>query len=91
VRESRDSNKPRGRRRRLGYANVVATVALVFAMSGGAFAASKYLLTSTKQIKPSVLAKLKGNRGPAVGATTRRLWTGSLCRKSSNLSPSTPA
>jgi hypothetical protein len=51
-------------RRRLSYANVVATLALVFAMSGGALAASKYLITSAKQIKPSVLASLKGKAGP---------------------------
>jgi collagen triple helix repeat protein len=50
-------------RRRMGYANVVATLALVFAMSGGALAASKFLITSTKQIKPSVLAQLKGKAG----------------------------
>ncbi|HEX2701912.1 MAG TPA: hypothetical protein VHM72_00585 [Solirubrobacteraceae bacterium] len=63
--------KSRGSRgRRLTYANVAATVALVLAMSGGAFAASRYLLTSTKQIKPSVLAKLKGSRGPAGTAGT---------------------
>lgn len=49
--------------RRLSYANVVVTLALVFAMSGGAYAASKYLITSTKQIKPSVLAQLKGKSG----------------------------
>jgi len=50
-------------RRRLTYSNVVATLALVFAMSGGALAASKFLITSTKQIKPSVLASLKGKAG----------------------------
>ncbi len=50
-------------RKRLTYANVVATLALVFAMSGGALAASKYLITSSKQIKPSVLASLKGKAG----------------------------
>jgi len=50
-------------RRHLNYANVVATLALVFAMSGGALAANHYLINSTKQIKPSVLKKLKGNKG----------------------------
>jgi hypothetical protein len=48
---------------RLGYANITSTLALVFAMSGGAFAASHYLISSTKQISPKVLKKLKGNRG----------------------------
>jgi hypothetical protein len=58
-------------RTHLSYANVVATLALVFAMSGGALAAHHYLITSTKQISPKVLRKLKGNRGPkgADGAT----------------------
>jgi Collagen triple helix repeat (20 copies) len=50
-------------RRRLSYANVVATLALVFAMSGGALAASHYLINSTKQINPKVLKKLKGASG----------------------------
>ena len=49
--------------RRLSYANVVATFALLFAMSGGALAATHFIITSTKQIKPSVLTQLKGNKG----------------------------
>jgi hypothetical protein len=52
-------------RRRLTYANVAATLALFFAMTGGALAASHYLITSTKQIKPSVLSALKGKAGAA--------------------------
>ena len=51
-------------RKRLTYANVAATLALTLAMSGGAaYAATHYLITSTKQIKPSVLAQLKGKAG----------------------------
>ena len=58
-------------RQRLSYANVVATLALVFAMSGGALAANHYLINSTKQINPKVLKSLKGNvgRAGANGAT----------------------
>jgi hypothetical protein len=57
-------------RKRLCYANVVATLALVFAMSGGALAAGHYLLTSTSQVSPKVLKALKGKKGAAgpVGA-----------------------
>jgi hypothetical protein len=51
------------RQRRLGYANVTATLALVLTMSGGAFAAGHYLINSTKQINPKVLRKLHGARG----------------------------
>ncbi len=57
-------------RRRFTYANVAMTLALVFAMSGGAYAAGKYLITSTKQIKPSVLKQLQGKTGPAGQAGT---------------------
>ncbi|MGH2878777.1 MAG: collagen-like triple helix repeat-containing protein [Solirubrobacteraceae bacterium] len=41
------------------------TLALVFAMTGGAYAAKKYLITSTKQISPKVLKQLEGKAGPA--------------------------
>jgi Collagen triple helix repeat (20 copies) len=44
---------------------VIAVVALFFALAGSAIAAHHYLITSTKQIKPSVLKALKGNRGLA--------------------------
>jgi hypothetical protein len=55
-------------RNHLSYANVVATLALVFAMSGGALAAGHYMINSTKQINPKVLKRLKGAAG-AKGAT----------------------
>lgn len=49
----------------------IALLALFFAMGGTAIAAHHYLITSTKQIKPSVLKSLKGRAGPkgATGAT----------------------
>ena len=53
------------RRLHLSPATVIAGLALVFAMSGGAYAAKKYLITSTKQISPSVLKQLQGKAGPA--------------------------
>jgi hypothetical protein len=48
-------------KRHVTYSNVAATLALIFSMAGGALAASHYLITSTKQIKPSVLAQLRGH------------------------------
>ncbi len=52
-------------RRRFTFANVAMMLALVFAMSGGAYAAKRYLITSTKQISPKVLKALRGKAGPA--------------------------
>jgi len=59
--------------RRLNYANVTATLALLFAMSGGALAANHYLINSTKQINPKVLRALKGKIGPTGPAGLRGL------------------
>jgi Collagen triple helix repeat (20 copies) len=50
-------------RRRFTPATMIASLALVFAMSGGAYAANKYVITSTKQVSPKVLAALKGKNG----------------------------
>jgi hypothetical protein len=50
-------------RKHLTYANVAMTLALVFAMTGGAYAANHFLITSTKQISPKVLKALKGANG----------------------------
>jgi hypothetical protein len=49
--------------RRLTYTNVAVTVGLIFAMTGGAFAANKWIITSKKQIKPSVLKQIQGKNG----------------------------
>src|ERR1700722_12198084 len=50
-------------RGRLTYTNVLLTLVLVFAMTGGAYAAGKYAITSTKQISPKVLKTLTGKTG----------------------------
>jgi len=60
--------------RRPSPATAIALIALFVALGGTAMAARSYLITSTSQIKPSVLRKLKGrpgSRGPTgpVGAT----------------------
>jgi collagen triple helix repeat protein len=48
-----------------GYSHVAVAIAVALVMSGGAYAAKKYVITSIKQIKPSVVAQLKGKAGPA--------------------------
>jgi hypothetical protein len=50
-------------RKRFTYANVAMTLALVFAMTGDAYADNKYLITSTKQISTKVINALKGANG----------------------------
>ena len=52
-------------RRRFNATGVVALLALVFAMGGGAYAAGRYVITSTKQISPKVLKALAGKPGTA--------------------------
>jgi hypothetical protein len=51
-------------RPRLTYANVAATLALVFSISGGALAAQHYVITRVSQISPTVRAQLRGARAP---------------------------
>ena len=50
-------------RRRFNATGLVAVLALVFSMGGGAYAASRYVITSTKQISPKVLKALQGKAG----------------------------
>jgi hypothetical protein len=50
-------------RRRVNATTVIAVFALVFAMTGGAYAAKKFLITSKGQISPNVLKSLKGAAG----------------------------
>jgi hypothetical protein len=57
-------------RRHFSYTNAVVTVALIFAMAGGAYAASKFKITSIKEIKPSVVKQLRGKAGaPGIAGT----------------------
>ncbi|HME03145.1 MAG TPA: hypothetical protein VKG38_08965 [Solirubrobacteraceae bacterium] len=60
--------------RRPSPATIIASLALFFSLGGTAIAAHHYLITSTGQIKPSVLKKLTGNTGAtgAAGATGLR-------------------
>ncbi len=61
--------------------NIVAWLALFVALSGTSMAASHYIITSTKQIKPSVLKQLRGAKGArgaagAMGAAGAKGATG---------------
>jgi hypothetical protein len=50
--------------RRPSLPTVLGLLALFFSLGGTAIAAKHYIITSTSQIKPSVLAQLHGARGP---------------------------
>jgi len=49
----------------LRFTNIPLAVALILMMSATAYAGSKYIITSTKQINPKVLSSLKGKAGAA--------------------------
>jgi len=55
-------------RSRINYANVASTLAVLFSMTGGAYAAKHYMITSTSQISPKVLKALQSQQGPAGAA-----------------------
>src|SRR5580658_9748316 len=81
--------------RRTNATAVLAVVALVFAMSGGAYAASRYIISSTRQISPKVLKALKGNAGAtgktgATGPAGPAGATGSAGTNGTNGSPGSP-
>jgi hypothetical protein len=52
-------------RNRFGIPGVISVIALVFAITGGAWAAKGVIITKLSQIKPSVQNQLKGKAGPA--------------------------
>ena len=68
---------------------IVACVAIVLAMGGTGLAAKKYLITSTKQISPKVLAKLHGARG-ARGLTGPAGAAGAKGANGANGAPGAP-
>ena len=49
---------------RISPATLIASLALFFSLTGAGMAASRYLITSVSQIKPSGRHALRGERGP---------------------------
>lgn len=73
MRRPGDGRDRSGSRKRVPYANVVSTLALVIALGGGTAwaAAHHYSISSTNQIRPSVLKKLHGANGKKGAAGIR--------------------
>ena len=69
--------------------NAIAWLALFVALTGTSMAATHYVVTSTKQIKPAVLKKLTGKRG-LIGPTGATGPQGSLGKEGS-IGPGGPA
>ena len=59
---------------------LVALVALVFAMTGTGIAASRYLITNTSQIKPSVLTQLRTEVTAAAAKAAKKGAKGVVAR-----------
>lgn len=57
-------------RQRLSYANVIATLALFFALTGGAMAANKYLMAGDQITQGDLAGSTYGNPVIAAGAIT---------------------
>jgi hypothetical protein len=72
--------------RRPTPAGITASLALFFALGGSAMAANHYLITSTNQIKPSVLKTLRGSAG-AKGPTGSAGASGAAGQAGSQGSP----
>jgi hypothetical protein len=61
---------------KLTYANVMSTIAVFLALGGTAIAGSRYIITSTNQIKPSVLSALHSPLGNLTFAEGPKRYAG---------------
>jgi hypothetical protein len=74
-------------RQRLSYANVIATLALFFALTGGAMAANKYLTASDQITQGDLAGSTYGNPVIAAGAiTSAKFNSAAVAPNSSQLS-----